>query len=100
MCSGLPFPPPGDLLDQGIELASPESHGLQADSLPTEPSGKCSTLNEYPKNIYWLIEAIALGVREIEKLVRDSLYSEIFCEIYKHAHGYFIRQNIYAMREA
>ena len=29
--SGLPFPPPGDLPDSGIELASPE---LQADSLP------------------------------------------------------------------
>ena len=51
-------------------------------------------------NIYWLIEAIALGVREIEKLVRDSLYSEISCEIYKHALDYFIRQKIYAMREA
>ena len=32
--SGLPFPPPGDLLNPGIEPASP---ALQADSLPTEP---------------------------------------------------------------
>ena len=97
--SGLPFTPPGDLPDRGIELASPESLALQADSLPAEPSGRCSIL-KYPKNIYWLIEAIALGVREIEKLLRDSLDSEISCEIYKHAHDYFIRQKIYAMREA
>ena len=31
--SGLPFPPPGDLSDPGIEPGSPE---LQADSLTTE----------------------------------------------------------------
>ena len=31
--SGLPFPPPGDLPDPGIE---PRSPALQADSLPTE----------------------------------------------------------------
>ena len=30
--SGLPFPPPGDLPDPGIEHGSPE---LQADSLPS-----------------------------------------------------------------
>ena len=35
--SGLPYPPPGDLLDPGIELESP---ALQADSLPAELPGK------------------------------------------------------------
>ena len=35
--SGVPFPPPGDLPDPGIEPGSP---ALWADSLPTEPSGK------------------------------------------------------------
>ena len=30
--SGLPFPPPGDLPDPGIEPASPEAPALQADS--------------------------------------------------------------------
>ena len=35
--SGLPFPSPGDLPDPGIE---PRSSALQADSLPSEPSGK------------------------------------------------------------
>ena len=37
--SGLPSPPP-DLLDPGIETASPASLALQAGSLPTEPPGK------------------------------------------------------------
>ena len=35
--SGLPFPPPGDLPDPGIEPTSP---ALQVDSLPSEPLGK------------------------------------------------------------
>ena len=35
--SGLPCPPPRDLLNPGIELRSP---ALQADSLPSEPPGK------------------------------------------------------------
>ena len=34
--SGLPFPPPGDLPDPGIE---PRSPALQADSFTTEPPG-------------------------------------------------------------
>ena len=38
--SHLPFPPPGDLLNTGIEPTSPVSIALQADSLPADPSGK------------------------------------------------------------
>ena len=38
--SGLPFPTPGHLPDPGIEPRSPVSPELQADSLPTEPTGK------------------------------------------------------------
>ena len=38
--SRLPFPPPGDLPNPGIEPLSPASPALQADSLPTEPSGR------------------------------------------------------------
>ena len=34
--SGLPYPPPGDLPNPGIEPGSP---ALQADSLPSEPPG-------------------------------------------------------------
>ena len=36
-CSGLQFPPPGDLADLGIETESP---ALQSDSLPSGPPGK------------------------------------------------------------
>ena len=39
--SGLPFTPPGDLPDPGIEL---ESLAWQADSLPSEPPGKPTLL--------------------------------------------------------
>ena len=52
--SGLPFSPPGDLLDPEIK---PESPGLQADSSPTEPPGKPSqqtkdALNQgFPRNM-------------------------------------------------
>ena len=38
--SGLPFPPPWDLPNLGIELTSPVAPALQGDSLPHEPSGK------------------------------------------------------------
>ena len=41
--NGLPFPPPGDLPNPGMEPGSPTppvSPALQADSLSTEPSGK------------------------------------------------------------
>ena len=33
-CSGLPFPPPGDLPNPGIELTSSAAPALQVDSLP------------------------------------------------------------------
>ena len=38
--SGLPFPPPGDGPNPGIEPKSPAAPALQEDSLPAEPSGK------------------------------------------------------------
>ena len=38
--SGLPFPPPGDLPDPGIELASPTSSALASGFFTTEPPGK------------------------------------------------------------
>ena len=37
--SGLPCPPPGDLLDTGIETASPAALALQADSSPLSHQG-------------------------------------------------------------
>ena len=41
--SGLPIPSPVDLPDSGIEPGSP---ALRADSLPTEPPGKLSSLKK------------------------------------------------------
>ena len=38
--SGLPFPPPGDLPDPGMELMSPVSPALAGRSFTTEPLGK------------------------------------------------------------
>ena len=38
--SGLPFPPPGDLPDPGIEPGSPASSESQADSLPLSHWGE------------------------------------------------------------
>ena len=40
--SGLPFPPPGDLADPGIEPTSP---ALQVDSLPLSPGGSWEERN-------------------------------------------------------
>ena len=37
--NGLPFPPPGDLPDPGIELTSPASPALAVDSLPLSHLG-------------------------------------------------------------
>ena len=42
--SGLPFPSPGDLPDPGVDPGSPT---LQADSLPSEPTGKCTCIFKY-----------------------------------------------------
>ena len=38
--SGLPFPPPGDLPDPGIEPMSLMSPAVQVDSITTVPPGK------------------------------------------------------------
>ena len=38
--SGLPFPPLGYLPNPGIERSVPASPALQADSLPTDPTGE------------------------------------------------------------
>ena len=47
-CSGLSFPPPGDLPDPGMELWFPASPAWQEDSLPLPPPGK-------PLYILWVL---------------------------------------------
>ena len=45
--SGLPFLPPGDLPDPGIEPTSPASPAFQADSLPLVLPGKSQWHDNY-----------------------------------------------------
>ena len=47
--SGLPFPPPGDLPDPGIEPASLMSPALEAGSLPLASPGKPYTPTQNKK---------------------------------------------------
>ena len=42
--SELPFPPPVDLPDPGMETLFPAAPELQEDSLPLEPPGKPKTM--------------------------------------------------------
>ena len=44
--NGLPWPPPGDLPDPGIEPASPVAPALRADSLPVRHWEKVLTLDQ------------------------------------------------------
>ena len=41
--SGLPFPPPGELLESGIQPSTPVSPTLQADSLPLSHRGSLNS---------------------------------------------------------
>ena len=50
--SGLPLPSPGDLPNPGIKPGSP---ALQADALPSEPSGKLSYNSGYLLISYFYI---------------------------------------------
>ena len=45
--NGLPFPPPGDLPDPGIELTSPASPALAVDSLPLSHLGSPVSIQIY-----------------------------------------------------
>ena len=71
--SGLPFPSPGGLPDPRIK---PGSHALQADSLPSEPSGKQETvtLGKSPTVHYSKITPVSLGSFSRWQIIR--YYSE------------------------
>ena len=69
--SGLPFPPPGDLPNPGIEPTSPVSPALPADSLPAEPLGKPSQeASKFPKgkNTVSISAPTVDGILELEAM--------------------------------
>ena len=76
-CSGYPIPSPADLPDPGIE---PRSPALQADSLPTDPSGKPrteTTETTYPTSLLENQRRKAdslLLVRDLDSLICVSLH--------------------------
>ena len=59
--SELPFPPPGDLHDPGVEPESLASPALQADSLPSEPPGKPNS------RLPVAVKAVNLGTGHIKQ---------------------------------
>ena len=67
--SGLPFPPPGDLPNTGIELVSPVSPSLAGRFFTTEPLGKPLTVS----SILIKQRCIKLGVFKI------SIYKTKLC---------------------
>ena len=66
--SGLPFPSPGDLPHPGIE---PRPPALQAESVPSEPSGKqafqgCSSVSQFSRSV------VSSSLHEVAKLLLVS----------------------------
>ena len=59
--SGLPFPPPGDLLNPGIEHMSPAARALQAGSLPLSHLGS-SPLRDIQNNFFEHLTELKLPI--------------------------------------
>ena len=75
--SGLPFPSPGDLPDQGIE---PRSPALQADALPSEPPGIMETK--------WRIIIVnQLGYDHSWKMGSGELIDSVCAHVYVHVYS-------------
>ena len=93
--SRLPFPPPGDLPDPGIEPASP---ALQAESLPAEPLGKPSFYPCMFKSFHPPLGNSGLKKEERKNMKLQVLVSmEDWFTCYKAAMRKFFRRKINAM---
>jgi len=89
-CSGLRFPSPGDIPGPGIKALFLLSPAFQADSLPTEPSGKSSTPGNFPNqglHLHFLrISSIAGRFVTAESLGKPyiNIYLSNYLSIHKH----------------
>ena len=72
----LPFPSPGDLLNLGIEPASPVSPALQADSFPAEPLGKPNAKKNRNKIYFTLMAQLVKCLPAIQETRVRSLGRE------------------------
>ena len=72
--SGLPFPPPGDLSNPGMEPTSSASHALKVDFLPTEPP-----LILLTPSIHYLF--ITISFYEPLKMTSVSYWCPCFMEV-------------------
>ena len=85
--SGLPFPPPGGLLDPGVE---PMSSALQEDSLPAEPLGPLQMLHESGEGgraQYNLELLMKCGQGRLNKVWPDRKESESLSHSYVHVYA-------------
>ena len=64
--SGLPFPPPGDLPDPGIEPVFPVSPAVTGGFFTTEPSGKPSEMVLISKKIHFPLFGKILSLHPID----------------------------------
>ena len=79
--SGLPFPPPGELPNPGIEPMSPASPALQVSSFTTKPASfllqmKMSLFHKISQNqmsIISMLISCLLVIQELKILARKSL---------------------------
>ena len=78
--SGLPFPPPGDLPDPGLQTASP---ALAGEFFTTEPPGKLS----------WVIKVYAFVKTEVCMLNMCALGENILIPTYYFKMHQKIRMN-------
>ena len=67
--SGLPFPSPGDLLDQGIESGYPTS---QVDSLLSELPGKPQEVQFWMQNCIFSLQVPGLSPAVYEQVGKPS----------------------------
>ena len=81
---GLPFSPPGDLLDIGIE---PKSPALQEDSFTTEPQGKPLQVAGPKPNSNW---GLSLFLYFLFNTYSLTVNTKKFCFVYFHFTTVFI----------